>query len=100
MIIQGTNIPITITFTETPLDVSVALVNEIQIFKRWAMADMVDTGDGLTYQCPITQTESFQWEEGPCWIEVEWTDENGTKQHEKSRDDIIYRKDKTVLEEE
>lgn len=100
MIIQGTNIPITITFTDTPLDVSVVLVNEIETIKHWTMADMVDSGDGLTYQCPITQAESFLWEEGPCWIEVEWTDENGTKQHEKSRDDIIYRKDKTVLEEE
>ena len=100
MIIQGTNNPITITFTETPIDVSVALVDEIHTIKRWNMADLVDSGDALTYTCPISQEESMSWEEGPCWIEVSWTESDGSKHFERSRDDIRFWQDKTVLTEE
>lgn len=101
MIIQGTNKPITVTFTETPISASLALVNEIEVLKRWALVDLVDSGDGLTFKAPVSQEESFGWEEGPCWLELEWlTEEHGEKQHARMRDDIIYRMDKTVLAEE
>ena len=100
MIIQGTNNPITIIFTDTPTDVSVALVNEIQTLKHWAMADLVDAGDGLTFTCPISQEESFGWEEGPCWVEVSWTDADGVKSHERASEYIDFWHDKTILAEE
>lgn len=102
MIKQGTNNPITIIFTYTPTDVSVALVNEIQTLKHWAMDDLVDAGDGLTFTCPISQEESMQWEEGPCVVEVRWVDSEGDKagivQKRVIHEYIEYTRDTEILE--
>ena len=101
MIVQGTNIPIKLVFDTIPLDISVALVNEIAVLKHWDLEDLTVSEDGLEYTAPISQEESFYWEEGPCWIEVEWVDSDGDlagqKQHLKARESIIYRKDNTIL---
>ena len=96
MIIQGGNSPITIGFDAAPIDISVALVNEIAILKQWNLADL-DTEFGLEYDAPITQQESQQWEEGPCWIEVKWTDSEGTVQQIRQKDEIIRWTDGTIV---
>lgn len=100
MIKQGTNKPITIQFQHTPEDISVTLHNEIETLKHWDMADLLTDEDELLYTAPITQEESFAWEEGPCEIEIRWEDEDGIIHKRIVRENIEWTMDSTVLNEE
>lgn len=96
MIKQGTNKPIILTFETAPTDLSVTLHNEIQVLKHWAMADMI-SHNGTMLEAPVTQEESFAWEEGPCEIEVRWTDADGIVMKRVIRENIEHTTDDTVL---
>lgn len=97
MIMQGGNTPITVTFDERPKDVTVTLYNEIQILKQWIMPELYFDSTGTICTANYAQEESSEWEEGPCEIEIRWTDSSGTVHTKITRDLICYSADKTIL---
>jgi len=101
MIIQGTNLPIILEWddiNDAPFsDLSVSLRNEIGELKHWTLDDCVVEDDGLHIECPITQDESMNWEEGPCTIEAKWHDAQQNISHMLVHDQIRYWGDKTNL---
>lgn len=101
MIIQGSNEPITLIFTDMENlpgnDMSISLRNETEEIKHWGMADL-DIADG-TYAAPITQEESKDWPEGPCKIEIKWLDSVGNTVFLRLREEIMSWDDKRILEE-
>lgn len=100
MIIQGTNVPITLTFP-----VSLEGAGEIEIslreenggeLKHWNK-DTV-TIDGKTVYCSLTQEETILFPACRCRIEIKWLDENGISNFaDVIYDRISYRADKTVM---
>lgn len=79
MIIQGTNIPLVITFDE---DVSSCEALVITLWRRdrvklkqWNMSDVTIEADVVTL--PISQEESAAWPEGYNMLEAKGLDENG-----------------------
>lgn len=100
MIVQGSNDPIRITFDSEPADVSVTIGNEIRIFKSWSFEDLNRDMDeeGYTYEAPIYQEESLDFDEGPCVIEVKWT-ELGNVQFARVRELIAYSDNREILTE-
>lgn len=79
MIIQGTNIPLTITFDADLADIADIVVTMWRRkgveLKRWTKADMSIEGD--TAILPITEEESASWPEGYNTLSVKGLDENG-----------------------
>ena len=100
MIIQGTNIPITLTF---PVSLDDAREIEISLqsenggeLKHWNK-DTV-TVDGNTVYCSLTQEETILFPVCRCRIEIKWLDENGRANFaDVIYDRISYRADKTVM---
>ena len=100
MIIQGTNVPITLTF---PVSVSSAKEIEISLheengkeLKHWGKDSL--TVEGNTVYCNLTQEETILFPACRCRIEVKWLDENGTSNFaDVIYDRISYRADKTVM---
>lgn len=102
MIIQGTNVPITLTF---PVDVSGAKEIEISLseengkeLKHWNKESL--TVEGNTVYCNLTQEETILFPACRCRIEIKWLDEYGTSNFaDVIYDRISYRADKTVMGE-
>lgn len=97
MIKQGTNKPIIIVLDAEPVDIAVTLHNEITTLKHWNIADLIASEDGKTFTAGYTQQESSAWEEGPCEIEVRWTDSDGIVHKREISENIEWTKDNTVL---
>lgn len=100
MIIQGTNVPITLTFP-----VSMEHAREIEIslreengdeLKHWSRDTL--TVRGCTVSCCLTQEETILFPACRCRIEIKWLDENGISNFaDVIYDRISYRADKTVM---
>lgn len=97
MIKQGTNKPIIIVLDAEPVDIAVTLHNEITTLKHWNMADLTAGEDGHTFRADYTQQESAAWEEGPCEIEIRWTDADGIVHKREISENVEWTKDQTVL---
>ena len=98
MIRQGSNQPIVVTFTSAPESVSINLCNEIRDMKHWSLTDLEPGTDELEYIARYPQEESMGWDEGPCRIEIRWTDSDGIIHREIRHDYISYTQDKTILQ--
>jgi len=100
MIIQGTNVPITLTFP-----VSLERAREIEVslreenggeLKHWSRDSL--SVDGCTVFCSLTQEETILFPACRCRIEIKWLDENGISNFaDVIYDRISYRADKTVM---
>lgn len=101
MIVQGSNEPITITFADEDnipsADMSVSLRNEVREMKHWTFSDITVENDGKTYIVPISQTESMDWDAGPCVIEAKWLNRENLTVFLRLREKIVPWDDKTVL---
>lgn len=78
MIIQGTNIPLTITFDEDISDIPVLLVTlwkDRKELKRWEKGDMSIEGDTATL--PLLESETMAFPPGPSTVEAKGLTENG-----------------------
>ena len=79
MIIQGTNIPLQITFDEDVSEINELVItlwrrNKVEL-KRWTKANMEIEED--TVILPITEEESASWPEGYNTLEAKGLDEDG-----------------------
>lgn len=100
MIIQGTNVPITLTFPvnmDRAKEIEVSLLTEGgQELKHWSR-DMLSI-DGCIVFCSLTQEETITFPACRCRIEVKWLDEHGRVNFaDVIYDRISYRADKTVM---
>ena len=78
MIIQGSNLPITVTFdqdiTDIPLIVATLWAGQGSMIKRWDMADMEIEGDTATL--PISEEETSALPCGFIALDVKGLDED------------------------
>ena len=105
MIIQGSNLPITISFDEDMSNIkdwSMSLFGENKrgeadiLLKHWGIED-VDI-DGETISAPLTESETLGFIPGVAVLEIKWlSDEDTIYQSETYRIRICGRQDKTLL---
>lgn len=74
LIPQGSNSPITLTFTDevNPSAFSAVLVAAGRIVKRWSAANVGAAGNIVIL--PLTETETAAFPEGKALLEVKWLD--------------------------
>jgi len=101
MIIQGSNEPIIVDWTDINLEptdtLSISLRNEIEELKHWAYADCtIETADKRIL-APIDEEESIQWEPCRCVIEAKWLDDDGNTIFCRARDRIVRWDDHRIL---
>lgn len=78
MLIQGTNTPVVIEFDEDTadmIDISVALVCDSVVKKRWAKDEI--TLEGKFAYCPLEQEGTMDLPVGFANLEVKWTNREG-----------------------
>ena len=80
MIIQGTNIPLVVTFDGSVTDCAALVItlwrrNRTEL-KRWTMADMVINADIVTL--PVSEEETAAWPEGYNTLEAKGLDADGS----------------------
>lgn len=101
MIVQGSNIPIVITFSDDPTaikDISIVLVKNGKILKQWTK-DMLTIDQNEIY-CSLTQEETMVFPIGHCEIKLKWLDQDGmTEFSETYYDQVIEWPDRTLLTE-
>lgn len=105
MIIQGSNNPIVLTFTENAeklADISVALVKGNRVLYQWGKVD--DDAemriDGKTVYCLLTQAVTLNLPVGHCAIKVKWLDEDGQTEFSDTHYDVVVPwEDRTILKE-
>lgn len=99
MIIQGSNQPITIQFSEPVQDlknISVTLTDMCGHKIHWKINNLVIEND-LVY-APLSQRETSELSQGICQIDVKWVDVDGMTQFsETQHDNIVGRQDKTFI---
>ena len=99
MIVQGSNIPITITFDETVSDIPVIVATlwagQGNMIKRWDNADMEIEGD--TAALPLTEEETAALPCGFIALDVKGLDEDGnTIFWEEANIRVLSRRDKGI----
>lgn len=101
MLIQGTNAPIIIEFEESVediVDVSIALIKDDAVLKRWGKSDV--RIEGTNIYCPMEQAETMDLPSGSATLEIKYTDANGEVNFiEKTSVRIEKRIDNTILVE-
>lgn len=101
MIIQGSNVPVTLTF---PVSLSGTQQMEVSLcteygkeLKHWSR-DQLNI-EGCVVSCLLTQEETISFPVGECRIEVKWLDSTGaTNFADVIHDCIAYRADQTVMD--
>ena len=99
-LIQGTNKPITLTFSEEVdfSDMSVELVNFLGIIKEWKKDELIINGPVVI--CPLAQEETINFPEGGANLEIKWIDDGVTEFADLVEIDIVPRMNQTILEVE
>lgn len=101
-IIQGSNLPIIIRFSEnvpthTEFEVSLGIAGKE--VKHWSEDDLVISGKDV--KAPLTQEETLDLPAGGCTIEAKWLNSAGdTDFIEPIRDKIVARTDRTIMGDE
>lgn len=110
MIIQGSNAPIVLVFTEETFDIkdiSVALVkdNKViakpdEVLKVWSKDDIILDEEEFKVLCPFTQEETLNLPKGSAFIEVKWLTSTGEVWCSNiTRTSVEKRYDSTILTE-
>lgn len=81
MIIQGSNTPIVVTFSDD-IATMVSLVATLwtedgQNIKTWNKDDMIPDNDGTTVELPLTEEETREYPVGFVSLEIKGVAENG-----------------------
>ena len=106
MIIQGTNKPLTLTFSDDMSGItafsaalfSLAGLNTATELKSWGMSDVTVAENVITM--PQTEEESMEYIAGPCLLLVKWLDADGvTEFARKVYDEVILWQDATQITE-
>ena len=100
MIIQSSNEPIILTFTEDAAGLAALRVTLWQGKQRkireWTLADVIVEGE--TVSCPLTQAETARFPAGPMLLEVKWLDTDGVTEFAETMQIMVCeRLDKTVM---
>lgn len=100
MIIQSSNKPILIKFSEEVLfpNIRITLWNEKnQKLKEWTKEDIKIEGN--IAEAPLTQEETANFPKGIAILEIKWLDNDGkTEFANKERINIVDRNDKEIME--
>lgn len=102
VIIQGSNTPITITFsdnTENFTDLHIMLTTETYVLKHWTFDDIVRE-DIYTISCPLTQEETVAFEEGGAILEVKWMEDDIVQFAKQVQVKIVHRYDHHIIGDE
>lgn len=90
MIIQGSNVPITLLF-DSPLigakKVEVTLTTGKRTLKHWCMEDLSVNGNIII--CPLTEEETSQFPEGKVYIESKFLDSANITQFGQAVTDFV-----------
>lgn len=103
MIIQGSNLPLMLYFTEdisaiTALEVGLYCREDCSELKHWSLMDVDIMDDGHSIACPLTQQETLHFPAGKCFIETKWLDEDDNTFFAKDMiTNVIKKHDKTIM---
>ena len=80
MIIQGTNVPIQLTFDSSVADLPVLVASAWAMgtmLKKWEKDDMEISDDGITVLLPLDEAETAAWPAKTCGLEVKGLNDDG-----------------------
>ena len=100
MIIQSSNVPIVLTFSEDVEnipDIRVTLWHDKQRLKKWTKDTCLF--DERKLFCPLTQQETAGFPAGKCQLEVKWLDADGIPEFARTSIlTVAERNDKEIME--